>query len=36
MSLIPKETWKKYGVRTVIFDKKNHDILTPKIPDLEL
>ena len=36
MSLIPKETWKKCGVRTVIFDKKNHDILTPKIPDLEL
>ena len=35
MSLIPKETWKKCGVRTVIFDKKN-DILTPKIPDLEL
>ena len=26
MSLIPKETWKKCGVRAAIFDKKNHDI----------
>ena len=32
MPLIPKETWKKSGVRTAIFNKKNHDIFNTKDP----